>query len=86
MLSIVFEKAAWEEMGWWIKNQPKMAKKIYELIEASAKDPFKGIGKPEMHKGNLTGYWSRRISQEDRLVYKVLEGRIIIATIKGHYQ
>jgi len=86
MLSIVFEKSAWQDLGWWIKNQPKTTKKIFELIEATAKSPFSGIGKPEMLKGNLTGYWSRRITQEDRLIYKVGEGKIIIVGLKGHYQ
>ena len=85
MLDIVFEKDAWEELGWWVRSQPKIAKKIFELINTAAKTPFEGIGKPEMLKGNLSGYWSRRITQEDRLVYKVVEKTIIIAAVKGHY-
>lgn len=53
MLDIIFEKDAWEELGWWIKNQPKIAKKVFELIHVSAKTPFDGIGKPEMLRENL---------------------------------
>ena len=86
MRNIKFQKGSWDDLGWWAKNDPKMILKIWELIMASAKTPFEGIGKPEPLKSNLKGLWSRRISQEHRLIYKVDQEEIIIFAVKGHYQ
>lgn len=86
MRNIKFQKDSWADLGWWAKNDTKMILKIWELIMASAKTPFEGIGKPEALKSNLKGFWSRRINQEHRLVYKVEEEDIIIFAVKGHYQ
>ena len=85
MFAIQFEKEAWQELGWWIKNHPKIALKIVELIEAVTKTPFEGIGKPEPLRNNWKGYWSRRITDEHRLVYKVENRLITIFAVKGHY-
>mgnify|MGYP003575204065 CR=1 FL=1 len=81
-LSIRIEEPAWVDMTWWAKHEPK----IFELISNAAKNPFSGLGKPEALKGNWKGYWSRRINQEHRLVYKVTTEEIIIMAAKGHYQ
>jgi toxin YoeB len=59
--------------------------KISTLVAAIAQDPFEGIGKPEPLKYGLTGSWSRRINQEHRIVYEVLDERIVIHSLKGHY-
>ena len=61
-------------------------KKIRRLIEAIQKNPFEGIGKPEPLKHNLSGKWSRRITEEDRMVYEIEEGCVKIYSLKGHYQ
>ena len=86
MRNIVFEPDAWDDIGWWAKQDPKMLSRIYDIIINAAKQPFEGIGKPEPLKGNYKGYWSRRINQEHRLVYKVDDESIIIILAKGHYQ
>ncbi len=86
MRKISFMPKAWEHLNWWYKENPKMVSKILELAGNAAKSPFEGIGKPESLRGNLQGYWSRRINQEHRLVYKVTNEEIIIMAAKGHYQ
>lgn len=62
-----------------------MVFKILELITDIQKHPFEGIGKPEPLKGNFTGFWSRRIDDEHRLIYKISDGEITILKCKGHY-
>jgi len=66
-----FTDHAWQEYIYWQDNDPETLEKINELIKEIKRDPFKGKGKPEPLKGNLAGYWSRRISGEHRLVYRV---------------
>ena len=61
------DKKALDDLNWWAKNEPKRISKIFNLIEAILKDPFAGIGKPEGLKGNLSGVWSRRITDEHRI-------------------
>ena len=85
MRSIVIEPKAIEELGWWVTQELKTLRRIYSVIESIAKNPFEGIGKPEALKGNYSGYWSRRINEEHRIVYKVEEDRIVIFKLKGHY-
>lgn len=75
-----------EDLGWWIKNDIKMVKKIYALLENCSKTPFEGIGQPEALKANYSGYWSRRIDKEHRIVYKIEDDRIIVHSLYGHYQ
>jgi toxin YoeB len=86
MLELVFMPKAINDLGYWIKNDLKMLKKIYSLLENMVKTPFEGLGQPEPLKANYSGYWSRRINLEHRIVYKVEEERIIIHSIVGHYQ
>lgn len=66
-------------------SRQKMLKRINQLVKDIRRNPFEGIGKPEPLKGNLTGFWSRRIDDEHRLVYMVEDNRIIIISCKGHY-
>jgi len=69
----------------WTKEDKKLAKRIMELLKDIKRSPFTGIGKPEPLKHDLSGYWSRRITDEHRLVYKVESETIIIASCKYHY-
>ena len=82
---ISFEESAFADYLQWAKDDKKIFAKINRLITETARDPFKGIGKPEPLKGNLAGQWSRCITDEHRLVYKVLTGHIIITSCKYHY-
>lgn len=66
-----FTDHAWQDYLYWREHDPEILDKINELIKEVSRDPFKGKGKPEPLKGNLAGYWSRRISGEHRLVYRV---------------
>ena len=68
---IEFTEKAWEEFSYWVETDQNTVKKIKELIKAITQDPFNGIGKPEPLKFNLKGFWSRRITGEHRLVYKI---------------
>jgi len=70
-MNIEFTKNAWEDFEYWIAIDPEICTKIRTLLKAIKSEPFKGIGKPEPLKFGLKGYWSRRINQEHRLVYKV---------------
>ncbi len=85
MRSIVFDPNALEDLNWWIKTDRKIAQRTVKLIKASAKDPFSGIGKPEPLKYELHGAWSRRINQEQRLVYDVTKTHIRILACRYHY-
>lgn len=87
---IEFTEAAWEELEYWIENNSEIVEKIKELIKAIRHDPFKGLGKPEPLKHGLKGFWSRRITQEHRLVYKVSgkkgeDQRCTIIQCRFHY-
>ena len=86
MYSIEFMPKGWLDLGWFVKNDIKNIKKLYALLENTANTPFSGIGQPELLKANYKGYWSRRINLEHRIVYKVEEKKIIVFSLKGHYQ
>ena len=73
-MNFEFTKNAWEDLEYWIETDSEIVTKIKELLKDIRKNPFQGIGKPEPLKFDLQGYWSRRISGEHRLVYKV-EGK-----------
>lgn len=85
MYNIHFHDEAWTEFGWWMENDLKTVRKIYALLQSIGKDPFTGVGKPEPLKGNYSGYWSRRINAEHRLVYKPVENGVVVLKLKGHY-
>ncbi len=84
-MRIVFSKNAWEDYTSWLQIDKKMLRKINDLIKDIHRNPHSGIGKPEPLKYDLAGYWSRRIDQEHRLVYKVTESDIRIISCKYHY-
>lgn len=82
---IPFVERSWDEYNSWQKEDIKLFKKIQRLIKETLRDPFGGIGKPEPLKNNLKGYWSKRISDEHRLVYKIEENQLVIISCKYHY-
>ena len=75
-----------EDLVWFIKNDRKMALRALDLVEAIVADPFAGIGKPEALRFELAGCWSRRITQEHRLVYRVTDPRIDFLQARYHYE
>lgn len=83
---IVFHKDSLDEFNEWKKKDPKVAGRIKQLLIAILDQPFEGIGKPEPLKHQLAGYWSRRITKEHRLVYKVTDSEIIVVSCKYHYK
>ena len=85
MKRFVFEKDAFEDYNNWAIFDIKIFKKIQELLKDIKRTPFKGLGKPEALKHELAGYWSRRITNEHRLVYKIAAYDIIIYNCKGPY-
>ncbi|GAA3971607.1 Txe/YoeB family addiction module toxin [Mucilaginibacter dorajii] len=87
-MEIIYSDEAQEDIAYWKKSGNKVIqKKIQQLLSAIEQSPFEGIGKPEMLRHNLTGLWSRRINQEHRLVYEILEDTqtIKIHALRGHY-
>ncbi len=80
-----WEAAAWEDYLYWPKTDKQLLKRINELLKDALRQPFSGIGKPEPLKEERRGYWSRRINDEHRLVYKVLDGQIVVAQCRYHY-
>lgn len=85
MKNISFTKAAWADYQYWVNSDQKKLKKINSMIEEIARTPFEGTGQPEPLKYRLTGFWSRRIDKENRLVYKIETDNIEIISCKGHY-
>ena len=83
---LTFSDQAWEEYLYWQKNDKAILKRINNLIKDIKRSSFEGIGKPEPLKHGLSGYWSRRINDEHRLVYKVRDNQILIAQLKYHYK
>jgi toxin YoeB len=81
----VFHREFLEDLRFWVKTDRNAALRILELVEATLRDPFQGIGKPEALKYVLAGCWSRRITQEHRLVYKVGETRVDFLQARYHY-
>jgi toxin YoeB len=85
-MNIIFSKSAFENYVEWEKNNKKIFNKINELIKNISRNPFKGKGKPEALKNELSGFWSRRIDKEHRLVYKVENENLYIIACKYHYK
>jgi toxin YoeB len=86
---LVFSDLAWDQYRHWIDADPKILEKLNELIDECRRTPFKGRGKPEPLKGDLAGWWSRRLTQDDRLVYRISgkapDQQIEIAQCRFHY-
>jgi toxin YoeB len=84
-MKLIFSEQAWEDYLHWQNNDRKLLERINALIRDIQRDPFSGIGKPEPLKHALTGYWSRRINDEHRIVYKMQDNALLIAQLRYHY-
>lgn len=89
-MNIDFTKNGWEDFEYWIENDASIVVRIKDLMKSIKQDPFKGLGKPEPLRYDLKGFWSRRITDEHRLVYKVtgtkgIDQRCIILQCRFHY-
>jgi toxin YoeB len=84
-VKVVFDDDAWEDYLYWQYNDPKVLKRINALIKEIQRTPYEGIGKPEPLKYNFSGYWSRRINDEHRIVYQVNQDSLLIAQLRYHY-
>ena len=84
MQKIWFDEA-WEDYLYWQVQDKKTLKRINSLIKDAERNPFSGIGKPEPLKGNLSGFWSRRIDDTNRLVYRIQHDTLEILSCRGHY-
>ena len=84
--AILFTPSAWADYTYWQSQDKKTLKRINSLIEAVAREPFTGIGKPEALRGDLTGFYSRRIDDVHRLVYKADDNALQIVVCRYHYK
>ena len=84
-MKIVFAETAWEDYLYWQQTDKKILKRINNLIKDITRSPFEGIGDPEPLKFNWSGFWSRRINKEHRLVYAIADESVLIAQCRYHY-
>ncbi|MFF9407425.1 Txe/YoeB family addiction module toxin [Streptomyces anandii] len=85
MRDVRFRPTGWEDLLYWQDADKKLFRKLVRLIGEIQRDPFTGIGKPEPLKGDLSGYWSRRIDDEHRLVYRATDKEVVIIKARYHY-
>ena len=84
-MRLIFAEAAWEDYLYWQQQDRRMVERINKLIRETQREPFSGIGKPEPLKHALAGYWSRRITDEHRMVYKLDGDSLLVAQLRYHY-
>ncbi|ELS34474.1 MULTISPECIES: Txe/YoeB family addiction module toxin [Pseudanabaena] len=84
-MTITFSDDAWEDYLYWQRTDPKILKRINTLIKEIQRTPYEGIGKPEALKHSFAGYWSRRITDEHRIIYKVETDSLLVAQLRYHY-
>ena len=84
-MNLVFSRDSWEDYLSWQQTNPQTTKRINELIRDIMRDPYRGIGKPEPLRHALHGYWSRRITGEHRIVYRIAGDELRIAQLRFHY-
>ena len=85
MMTKVWHDDAWEDYLYWQTQDKKTLRRINQLIQDVSRNGYEGIGKPEPLKGDLSGWWSRRIDESNRLVYRIHNGQIEIAQCRSHY-
>jgi toxin YoeB len=85
-VKLIFAENAWEDYLYWQTRDQKILARINDLIKECLRTPFSGRGKPEPLRKNLAGYWSRRITEEHRIVYKVTDEGLLIAQCRHHYR
>lgn len=81
----IWQDEAWEDYIYWQKQDRKTLKRINQLLQDINRNGHEGLGKPELLKGNFSGWWSRRIDDTNRLVYRIKDGQIEIAQCRSHY-
>jgi toxin YoeB len=86
MRAISFSTVAWSDYVYWQGQDKKTLKRINSLINEAARTPFEGTGKPEPLRGDLSGYWSRRIDEVNRLVYRATDSELVIISCRHHYE
>ncbi len=84
-MKLVFSEHAWDDYLFWQKTDKKILRRVNSLIKEAMRHPFEGVGKPEPLKHGLSGYWSRRITDEHRFVYKVSDDALKIAQMRYQY-
>ena len=84
-MKLIFSENAWEDYLYWQKTDKKILNRINKLVKEIKREPFEGVGKPEPLKHNLAGYWSRRINEEHRIVYKLTDDALLVAQLRYHY-
>lgn len=84
-MKIIWSEKSWDDYLYWQNTDKQLVKKINQLIKDIQKNPFEGIGKPEPLKHQFSGFWSRRITDEHRLVYEITQNSISIASCRYHY-
>jgi toxin YoeB len=84
-MKLIFAAEAWEDYLYWQRQDRRTLERINKLIRETQREPFAGVGKPEPLKHALSGFWSRRITDEHRMVYKLEEGALLIAQLRYHY-
>ena len=84
-MKLIFTEQAWEDYLYWQKTDKKLLRRINDLIKEITRTPYTGTGKPEPLKHALSGYWSRRINDEHRIVYKSVDDEVLIAQLRYHY-
>ena len=85
-MKLLFTESGWADYLHWQEHDPKLLARINALLKDCARSPFSGIGKPEALRENLSGWWSRRINDEHRLVYRVTDEQLVIAQCHFHYR
>ncbi len=86
MMKIQFTEGAWKDFEWFLDNDKRIVKRIRELLKDICRHPEEGIGKPERLSFQLSGYWSRRITKEHRLIYKADKDVVIVISCRFHYE
>jgi len=84
-MNLIFSPQAWEDYQYWLQTDKKIIRRINELIKEAARSHYEGIGKPELLKHTLAGFWSRRITDEHRFVYRTSGKNLEIAQLRFHY-
>ncbi|MBI4657692.1 MAG: Txe/YoeB family addiction module toxin [Verrucomicrobia bacterium] len=85
-MRLIFADPAWEDYLYWQQTDRRVTRKIHELIKDTMRHPLEGMGKPEPLRHALSGYWSRRITEEHRMVYRASGGDLLIAQLRHHYE
>lgn len=85
-MNLLFTPQSWDDYQFWLQTDKKTLKRINELIKDTLRSPYEGIGKPEPLRQGLSGYWSRRITEEHRMVYRQVESGVLLIQLRYHYK